>query len=64
MEALCFAAAKAMEVLNYTPVKNKPIRIMKAMRDPHARRSGVGNVFVKVSRGCRVAMHIAMKLSS
>ncbi|GMH35378.1 hypothetical protein BSKO_03246 [Bryopsis sp. KO-2023] len=41
------AAAKAMEVLNYTPVKNKPIRIMKAMRDPHARRSGVGNVFVK-----------------
>lgn len=41
------AAAKAMEVLNYTPVKNKPIRIMKAMRDPHARRSGIGNVFVK-----------------
>lgn len=35
-------------MLNYTPVKNKPIRIMKAMRDPHARRSGVGNVFVKV----------------
>ncbi|CAD7702498.1 unnamed protein product [Ostreobium quekettii] len=41
------AAQKAQENLNYTPVKGKPIRIMKAQRDPAARRSGVANVFVK-----------------
>lgn len=41
------AAQKAQENLNYTPVKGRPIRIMKAQRDPAARRSGVGNVFVK-----------------
>eukprot|EP00803_Ostreobium_quekettii_P009478 evm.model.scf_3314.1 EVM.evm.TU.scf_3314.1 scf_3314:5810-14064(+) len=37
----------AQENLNYTAVKGRPIRIMKAQRDPAARRSGVGNVFVK-----------------
>lgn len=41
------AAQKAQENLNYTPVKGRPIRIMKAQRDPAARRSGVGNIFVK-----------------
>lgn len=43
---LCLAQ-KAMEVLNYTPVRNRPIRIMKAQRDAETRRSGVGNIFVK-----------------
>lgn len=38
---------KAMEVLNYTPIMGRPIRIMKAQRDPSTRKSGVGNVFVK-----------------
>ncbi|GMH38270.1 hypothetical protein BSKO_06154 [Bryopsis sp. KO-2023] len=41
------AAAKAIDALNYTFVKGKPIRIMRAMRDASARHSGVGNVFVK-----------------
>eukprot|EP00210_Caulerpa_lentillifera_P002328 g2234.t1 len=41
------AAQKAMEVLNYTMVRNKPIRIMKAQRDAETRKSGVGNIFVK-----------------
>ena len=36
-----------MEVLNYTMIRNKPMRIMKAQRDSELRRSGVGNIFVK-----------------
>lgn len=36
-----------MEVLNYTMVRNRPIRIMKAQRDSETRKSGVGNIFVK-----------------
>jgi len=36
-----------MEVLNYTMVRSKPIRIMKAQRDAEQRKSGVGNIFVK-----------------
>lgn len=41
------AAQKAMEVLNYSMIRNRPIRIMKAQRDSELRRSGVGNIFVK-----------------
>ena len=36
-----------MEVLNYTVIRSKPIRIMKAQRDSELRRSGIGNIFVK-----------------
>lgn len=40
-------AERALEALNYTPVKNRPIRIMWSQRDPSIRKSGVGNVFIK-----------------
>ncbi|CAD7703022.1 unnamed protein product, partial [Ostreobium quekettii] len=41
------AAEKALELLAYTTVKGRPMRIMWANRDASQRKSGVGNVFVK-----------------
>ncbi|WVY99233.1 hypothetical protein V8G54_031384 [Vigna mungo] len=40
-------ATNAMELLNFTPVNGKPIRIMFSQRDPSIRKSGQGNVFIK-----------------
>ncbi|KAK3018101.1 hypothetical protein RJ639_004786, partial [Escallonia herrerae] len=40
-------AATAMEVLNFTPVNGKPIRIMYSHRDPSIRKSGYANIFIK-----------------
>ncbi|KAL1801922.1 hypothetical protein ACET3Z_030569 [Daucus carota] len=40
-------AARAMELLNFTPLNGKPIRIAKSLRDPTVRRSGSGNIFIK-----------------
>ncbi|GAB2291682.1 poly(A) binding protein Pab2 [Dionaea muscipula] len=40
-------AARAMEILNFTPLNGKPIRIMYSHRDPSVRKSGTGNIFVK-----------------
>ncbi|CAH9090475.1 unnamed protein product [Cuscuta epithymum] len=54
--SLCYAyvnflsfsdALKAMTCLNHTYLRGKPIRIMWCQRDPLARKSGVGNLFVK-----------------
>ncbi|XP_028781146.1 polyadenylate-binding protein 2 [Neltuma alba] len=40
-------AARAMDLLNFAPLNNKPIRIMYSHRDPSIRRSGAGNIFIK-----------------
>lgn len=40
-------AARAIDVLNFTPLNNKPIRIMYSHRDPSIRKSGAGNIFIK-----------------
>lgn len=42
------AAARALETLNHITLCGTPVRLMPSQRDPSARRSGVGNVFVKV----------------
>ncbi|KAF5208442.1 Polyadenylate-binding protein [Thalictrum thalictroides] len=41
------AARHAMEILNFTPVNGKPIRIMFSHRDPITRKSGHANLFIK-----------------
>lgn len=41
-------AARALEMLNFTPLNNKPIRIMYSHRDPSIRKSGAANIFIKV----------------
>ncbi|KAL1564776.1 Polyadenylate-binding protein 8 [Salvia divinorum] len=40
-------AARAMEVLNFTPLNNKSIRVMYSHRDPSSRKSGMANIFIK-----------------
>ncbi|XP_015898573.3 polyadenylate-binding protein 7 isoform X2 [Ziziphus jujuba] len=40
-------AIQAIETKNHTSLNGKPIRVTWSRRDPDARRSGVGNVFIK-----------------
>lgn len=41
------AACHAKDVLNFTHVNGKPIRIMFSQRDPSLRKSGYANLFIK-----------------
>lgn len=45
---LSLAAARAIQEMNFMPLYGKPIRVMYSHRDPSVRRSGAGNIFIKV----------------
>lgn len=40
-------AARAMDLLNFTPLNGKTIRVMYSHRDPSIRKSGSANIFIK-----------------
>ena len=40
-------AERALDTMNYTPIRGRPCRIMWCQRDPSLRKTGAGNVFVK-----------------
>jgi len=40
-------AERALDTMNYTPIRDRPCRIMWSQRDPSLRKTGQGNVFVK-----------------
>merc|ERR1711966_497283 len=40
-------AERALDTMNYTMIKGRPIRIMWSHRDPSIRKTGLGNIFIK-----------------
>ena len=44
---LCYIAERALDTMNYDPVKGRPCRIMWSHRHPSLHHSRVGNIFIK-----------------
>ncbi|KAM7250504.1 hypothetical protein ACFE04_022387 [Oxalis oulophora] len=40
-------AVRSLDMLNFTPLNGKPVRVMSYRRDPSVRKSGSGNIFIK-----------------
>jgi len=40
-------AERALDMLNYSELKGRPMRIMWSQRDPSLRKTGNGNIFIK-----------------
>jgi len=40
-------AERALDTMNFDPLRSRPLRIMWSQRDPALRKSGVGNVYIK-----------------
>ncbi|KAH7849289.1 hypothetical protein Vadar_015718 [Vaccinium darrowii] len=47
--SLLLEAARALEMLNFTPLNGKPIRIMYSHCNPSVRKRGAGNIFIKTA---------------
>jgi len=41
-------ASRALNELNFMALNGRAIRVMYSVRDPSLRKSGVGNIFIKV----------------
>ena len=54
------AAVKGLEELNHYELNGKAIRVMPSQRDPSNRKSGVANVFIKVSENAKLSGSIPL----
>jgi len=57
-----YVAIRAIEVKNHSTLNGKAIRVMWSRRDPDARKSCIGNVFVKVSLICFIYFTVVFGL--
>ena len=57
------AAVKGLEDLNHYEVNGKAIRVMPSQRDPSNRKSGVGNIFIKVFKMTSATRGSALTIS-